>query len=379
VNHTWWRDDALLWDSLMAKRPDKPNLIGETGPQPVWAPDGNWRWDELTALPLHERKLALGFAAANAGVLHWDWARGDVFGMLRQDGSYKPWMGALSGIAAFAQAAQPFASETRHSDIAIVVPQSLQLSPWNDIALEAQQKSVRALYNYARQSAFAVGEYQLDLLGEPKLIIVPASWIFHQAAWDQLIARVRSGATLLISGRIDADEHFWSRPARTQDWAPGYQPGLLTTRENVVSWPGGSAPLTYPGDKTTLLERGLLPDGASFLEAQLGSGRVFYVPLPLELAESLDSVSRVYRYAISKAGVAKVYETSTDDPGILICPTQLPDATLYVLTSESAAPADFSVRDLASGATIDVHLAPGRAALALITHTGKIAASYNLQ
>ncbi len=379
VNHTWWRDDALLWDSLMAKRPDKPNLIGETGPQPAWSPDGNWRWDESTALPLHERKLVLGFAAANAGVLHWDWARGDIFGLLRQDGSYKPWMETLSGIAAFAEAAQPFATESRRPEIAIVIPQSLQLSAWNNVALEAQQKSVRALYNYARQSAFAVGEYQLDLLGDTKLIIVPAPWIFEQAAWDQLIAKVRAGATLLISGRIDADEHFWSRPARTKDWAPGYQSGLLTTRENVVSWPGGSAPLTYPGDLTTLLERGVLPDGATFIEVQIGSGHLLYVPLPLELADSLDSISRVYRYAIGQAGIAKVYEASTDDPGILICPTRLPDATLYALTSESSTPAHFSLRDLASGATIDVQLAPGRAALALITHAGKLAASYNLK
>ncbi len=378
VNHTWWRDDALLWDSLLAKRPDKPNLIGETGPQPAWSPDGNWRWDESTALPLHERKLVLGFAAANAGVLHWDWGRGDTFGLLRQDGSYKPWMETLSGIAAFAQAAQPFATEARHPDIAIVIPQSLQLSAWNNVALEAQQKSVRALYNYARQSAYAVGEYQLDLLSDPKLIIVPAPWIFTQAAWDQLIAKVSAGATLLISGRIDADEHFWSRPSRTQDWLPGYQPGLLTTRENVVSWPGGSALLTYPGGDTTLLERGILPGGATFQEAQIGSGHLLYVPLPLELAESLDSISRVYRYAIGRAGIAKVYESSTDDPGILICPTQLPDATLYALTSESSTPARFSLRDLASGATIDIHLAPGRAALALITHAGKLAASYNL-
>jgi hypothetical protein len=379
VNHTWWRDDALLWDSLMAKRPDKPNLIGETGPQPAWAPDGDWRWDESTALPLHERKLVLGFAAANAGALHWDWARGDVFGLLRQDGSYKPWMGTLSGIARFAQAAQPFATETRRPPIAIVVPQSLQLSAWNDLALEAQQKSVRALYNYARQSAYAVGEYQLDLLGDPKLIIVPAPWILHREAWDQLIAKVRAGATLLISGRIDADEHFWSQSVRTQEWAPGYQPGLLATRENVVSWPSGSVHLTYAGDKTTLLERGILPGDATFLEAKLGNGRLFYVPLPLELAESLDSIGRIYRYAITKASIARVYETTVDDPGILICPTQLPDATLYALTSESSTPASFSLRDLASGATLDIHLPPGRAALAVVTHAGKIAASYNLQ
>jgi hypothetical protein len=287
-------------------------------------------------------------------------------------------MKTLSGIAAFAQAAQPFAIEAHHPDIAIVIPQSLQLSAWNSVALEAQQKSVRALYNYARQSAYAVGEYQLDLLGDPKLIIVPAPWIFHQAAWDQLMAKVRAGATLLISGRVDADEHFLGRPERTKDWAPGYQPGLLTTRENVVSWPSGSAPLTYPGDLTTVAERGVLPDGAPFLETQIGSGRLLYVAMPLELAESLDSISRVYRYAIGKAGIAKVYEASTEDPGILICPTQLPDATLYALTSESSTTAHFSLRDLASGATFNIELAPGRAALALITHTGKLAASYNL-
>ncbi|MBZ5546044.1 MAG: beta-galactosidase [Acidobacteriia bacterium] len=43
VNHTWWRDDALLWDSVAAKRPGMPNLIGETGIQPVWKMDGTWR------------------------------------------------------------------------------------------------------------------------------------------------------------------------------------------------------------------------------------------------------------------------------------------------------------------------------------------------
>ena len=42
VNHSWWRDDALLWNSVVAKTPNKPNIIGETGPQPVWSVDGSW-------------------------------------------------------------------------------------------------------------------------------------------------------------------------------------------------------------------------------------------------------------------------------------------------------------------------------------------------
>jgi hypothetical protein len=379
VNHTWWRDDALLWDSVAAKRPDKPNLIGETGVQPAWAPDGNWRWDEANALPLLERKLALGFAAANAGSVEWDWARGDTFGLERRDGSFKPWLNVLSGIAGFARAAQPFATEAQRPEIAIVLPQSLQLSVWNSWALEVQQKSVRALYQYAREAAYAVGEYQLALLGSPKLIIVPAPWTLRQEAWDNLMEKARGGATVLLSGRVDGDEHFGGIPARTENWIPRYQHGLLTTRENVVQLPGGSVPLSYSGEKTTYAERGILDGGAGFTEIPIGGGRLLYFALPLELADQLDSIGQVYRYAISKARVAPVYKTDLTDPGILICPTRLPEATLYVLTSESSAATKVAFEDEASGKKIETMLEPGRAALALVTHDGKIAASYHLQ
>lgn len=379
VNHTWWRDDALLWDSLAAKRPDKPNLIGETGPQPAWALDGSWRWDETNALPLLERKLALGFAAGNAGVADWGWSRDDTFGLVRRDGSFKPWMEVLSGIAQFARAAQPFATEAQRPEIAIVLPQSLQLSVENSWAIEAQQKSVRALYQYARQTAFAVGEYQLALMGDPKLIIVPAPEALRQEAWDTLMSKARQGATLLISGRIDADEHFRSVPSRTASWGTRYSPGLLTTRENSISWPGGSARLSYSGEKTSYLERGILAGGAEYLETTIGSGRLLYFPLPLELAEELDAIGQVYRYAIDKAGIAPVYKTGTTDPGILICPTRLADATLYVLTSESSAAAKVAFEDEASKREIEAALDPGRAALLLVTRDGRIAASYHVR
>lgn len=49
-----------------------------------------------------------------------------------------------------------------------MLPQSLQLSVWNRFALEAQQNCVRALYHFARADAYAVGEYQIELLGNPR-------------------------------------------------------------------------------------------------------------------------------------------------------------------------------------------------------------------
>ena len=181
TNHTWWRDDALLWDSVVAKRPGLPNLVGETGVQPASRIDTSWRWDEVGALGLYERKLALGLAAANAGSLQWDWAKGDAYGIKRSDGSNKIWQDVLRGMAQFALKAAPHITHARAPEVAIVLPQSLQLSVFNGYALDAQQQCVRALYHYARASAYVVGEYQIQLLGDPRLIILPSPWVLHTA------------------------------------------------------------------------------------------------------------------------------------------------------------------------------------------------------
>ena len=379
VNHTWWRDDALLWNSVAAKSPDKPNLIGETGPQPVWGMDGSWRWDDVQGLGLEERKLVLGFANANTGVLHWDWSRDEIFSLLRRDGSSKQWMNAVSGVAAFARDAEAHATEATPPEIALVLPQSLQLSVFGSWALAVQQNAVRALYNYARATAVATGEYQLSRMPGAKLIIVPAPWVMCREAWDQLMGRVKAGATLLVSGRIDADEHWMPVPERTREWNVEYSPGAMASREVELNWPGGKSRLSYSGDRTTYAERGFLGGGKTFVEVPLGAGRILYFAPPLELADQLDEIGRVYRYAMKRAGVTLPYETGCEDPGILICPTRLPDATLYVLTSESAGNAPVAFRDNLSGAGFRISIPPGRGALLLVGRDGRIVASYNVK
>jgi hypothetical protein len=211
-----------------------------------------------------------------------------------------------------------------------------------------------------------------------KLIIVPSPWVMSQDAWDVLMIKVTAGATLLISGRIDADEHWAPVLERVRDWNVDYKSAALTTREVTVNWPEGTAHLSYSGDKTTYAERGILGDNQNFLDLQLGKGRILYFALPLELADQLNEVGRIYKFAMKRAGVSTSYETTCEDPGILICPTQLPDATLYVLTSESASPARVTFRDKKSGVDFNVTIAPGRAALLLVGKDGKIIASYNV-
>lgn len=375
TNHTYWRDDALLWDSVVAKRPGLPNISGETGYQPVWAPDGTWRYDELTGRGLLERKWALGFAAGNSGVLPWDWDREADFGLKRSDDSNKAVVNVLRDIGAFAGKAESAATGLKEPEIAVVLPQSLQLSVYNGMALAAQQEAVRALYHYAHLDAYAVGEYQTELLGSPKLIILPSPLALDEAAWQAILARVQAGATLLVSGRFDADPHFHAT-GRQVKVGLDYRPGPLTIRENILKWPGGEVRLTYSGDATTYYERAFLPDGATWAEKSLGKGRIFFVALPLELNDNVQSVGDVYRYVAKLAGVTPAYTTTLTDPGILIAPTRLPHATLYVLTSESDQTA-VSFRDAASGKQFNGTLAPCSAALLLVGDDGTLKGSWN--
>ena len=112
------------------------------------------------------------------------------------------------------------------------------------------------------------------------------------------------------------------------------------------------------------------------MEKPLGKGRILFAALPLELNSNLRAVGDVYSYALKAAGVTPVYSTTLTDPGILICPTRYPNATLYVLASESNQSAVEFV-DLRSGKKFAGTLPGGFAALLLVGADGKIIASDN--
>jgi hypothetical protein len=375
TNHTYWSDDALLWDSVAAKRPGLPNITGETGYQPAWNADGSWRYDELTGTALEERKWALGFAAGSSGAMQWDWDREVDFGMQRSDGSAKVWEAMMRDLGSFARAAAPHATGLTLPEIAIVLPQSYQLSVYSAQALSAQQTAVRVLYQRNRVEAYAVGEYQTDTLGTPKLIIVPSAYGLTAKAWTDIETRVRAGAVLLLSGPFAGDEHLHSTDRAKAIGLPSGVTGLQL-RENAIDLPSGKAPLRYEGLRTTMLDRATLPDGKTWTELPLGSGKILFSAFPLELNSDEATVAAAYEQAIESAGVQHTYTTAIKEPGILICPTKLPHATLYVLTSEAPTQA-VSFKDARSGKTFSGTLEAGRAALLLVGEHGDLIANYH--
>ena len=376
TNHTYWNDDALVWDSVAAKRPGLPNITGETGYQPAWNADGTWRYDELTGTPIEERKWVLGFAAGSSGAVQWDWDREVDFGMERSDGSAKPWEAMMAQLGAFARAAAPHATALELPQVAVILPQSLQLSTLNSPALESQQTAIRVLYSYNRVEAYAVGEFQTDTLGSPKLIILPSAMGLNAKAWADLQLRVRAGAVLLISGPFDGDEHMHPTGRAAEVGLP-YELASLLQRDEPLRLPGGAElPLEYTGLKTTMLDRARLPGNRTWTEVALGRGHILFSALPLELNSRLDSVAAAYRVALKLAGVTETYTMAGALPGVSIVPTRLPDATLYAITSETES-TWVQFKDVRSGRQFAGELQAGRGALLLVGLDGKLITSYN--
>jgi hypothetical protein len=186
---------------------------------------------------------------------------------------------------------------------------------------------------------------------------------------------VKTGSILLVTGPFAGDAHF--HPTRRQDQVGlAYADAPLTLRSNTFKWPGGEEELTFAGNKTTILSRAQMSADKDWAEQPLGKGRILFAALPIELNQNLKAVGDIYRYAMKAANISPTYTTTVSDAGILICPTRLPNATLYVLTSESNQKA-ISFHDVRSGKDFSGQLENGRAALLLISDEGKLITSYN--
>ena len=196
-----------------------------------------------------------------------------------------------------------------------------------------------------------------------------------ETAWQAIEQKVREGAVLLISGPFEMDEHLHPTN-RAAEAGLNYETVPLELREQNFAWAGEPLHLSYSGLKTTKLSRAELPGKQDWSEVKLGKGRILFSAFPLELNDHPEAIAAVYAYAIKAAGIQSVYTTGIHDVGILICPTQLADATLYVLSSESNQ-RKVSFHDERTGKDFEGTLEPGHAALLLIGKDGRLLTTYN--
>jgi len=88
------------------------------------------------------------------------------------------------------------------------------LASWailGDSQLEAQHKAVCALAYGLYISPYLIAENQIAKLGSPQLVILPSPQSLNEKTWQTLLAYVRAGGSLVITGPVSRDQHWQFR------------------------------------------------------------------------------------------------------------------------------------------------------------------------
>lgn len=373
TNHSWWGNDSLLWDSLTAKQPGETMLIQETGLQREINLDETARFTPEQEASLFERKVALSFVQG-AGAIEWLWntnsymteANEAPIGALRADGTEKPEATVMREFASFAKSLQSHLQNPRQPSVAIVTSQAAQFSVLADLQLEAQQKTIRALAYGLQIAPYVIAENQIAKLGAPQLAILPSPQSLNETTWQALLAYVKAGGNLLVTGPVSRDEH-WQFRDRARDLGLNTQIEPQSYRGAEIRLPGKRIPLSFDQQKQSALEALRFSDNSTWKEIPSGKGRVFWSSYAAELAEEPDSATAVYAHVLGTLKIKPSFELqSAPSPDVLIYSTELQDAVLYILESENEEDAMVDLRDTVTGVRVTLKLPAQHAAMALL-------------
>jgi hypothetical protein len=384
TNHSWYEADNLLWDSLLAKQPGKAMLIQETGVGAGVTLDGIARRSLESQGALLERKAALSFAQGT-GYIEWLWNSnadmmedGEVsLGGLRADKTEKPEAAVMRGFAAFAKQASSYFRQPEQPEVAIVTSEAAQFSPMWGLQMEAQHRAVRALCYQGRVPGYMVSESQIAKLGNPKLVILPSPQALNDATWQALLAYVNNGGNLLVTGAVNRDAQWHAVDRLAAAHIQG-KVEALTFRTAAISGVGQPIAMSFDLSKQNELEDVRFQDGAALEQSVYGRGHIFWSAYPVEVAENADAAGKLYLYVLEKSGVAPEFEYDASlSPGVLIYPTVLRDAVLYIFASEDAGDTKINVKDKLTGARMTFNLPSQHSALVVLKKSdGAVLAKY---
>jgi hypothetical protein len=338
--HTWWLNDALVWDEVVTKAPGKTNLVEETGVMFAAHPPGaEARWEEY-ARNLLERKMAIALGPGGAGFVEWVWNSNcympsdneAAIGLLRADGTAKPELAAFEGMAAFAAQARRHLVGREEERVLLVVPHANMFSTGNT-ATDATKRAVRGMQYGCRMGLSAVSEFAVTPeMRVPRLALVPSPGTLSEKAWDAVEAWARRGSVVLVTGPLE-------------------RLGRLGSRKAVG------------------------PSGA--VRIPLGRGALLWSARSVELDKDDTATVELYRWALGRARLAPAFTVAGADASVLVHAAEYHHAVLFTLVSESPRSSVVRLRRRGARRDLEVTLPGERAALLLVNRLdGRVIARY---
>lgn len=371
--HTWWNNSDLLWDEVMTKVPEKPNLVQETGMMRLEDIDGNlWRSPE-DSWKLLERKFAYAFAARSAGAVQWIWNINPyqpvdneaVIGIFRVDGTAKPELDVLRNFSKFFNNIAQHLEDYERSEVFLVIPHSRIFSR-RPLSLDSTKKVVRVLSDYFGIVPFAISEHKISLerIKNAKLIIIPSPEFLDESALSTILEASKIGIKVLITGPLTGD--CYGRTPELLLKSGLFDAGKQLSLREKTQWSLKGEPsnfVTFEMGETEWLKKGSKP--ISF------EGNVWNEPLPLELATEEEPLIALLKEALKNSRVSFYFTETPVTTSIL----KTKGHVLLVFINESSSDLKKSIE--IDSRRYDVFVPSLRANMVFIERkSGRIMASY---
>jgi hypothetical protein len=369
--HTWWGNDDLLWDGVMTKSADKPNMHQETGLMSLQDADGApWR-TPAAAADLLDRKFAYAFAGRGAGVIEWAWNINPympidneaTIGFNRPDGTAKLEMDTALRFASFFEVAAPHLDDFAPEPVALVIPYA-RLFSGRPGGIDHTKRIVRLLAERHGVVPQALPDIRLtaEQLRGVGLAIVPTPEMLDEDAARALLEASKAGTKVLITGHVEGDSYGRTTPSLLALGVLGE--GRPVALHEATAWaaaPGGRHVVTFESLAQQWLRRGTKASPAAL------AGSVWHEPLPLDFARETEPLDALLAAALKAAGVL----THPAADGVAARVLLAPRAVLVVCVNETADAARRRV--LVEGRPVEIPVGASRSRLALFEKgTGKL-------
>jgi hypothetical protein len=367
--HTWWNNDDLLWDGVVTKSPELPNVHQETGLMSLHDKDGfAWRTPE-SAARLLERKFAYAFAGRGAGVIQWAWninpympvENEATIGFLRPDGTSKPELRVVRQFAEFFETAAPYLDDFAPDPVVLVVPHS-RVFMGRPGGADATKRVVRLLAERFGVVPTALSEIRLtpERLRDAKLVLVPTPEVLEETAAAALLAATKTGTDVLVTGAVEGDSY--GRVTASLQALGIVDAGRPLALHEPTRW-GTAGLATFEGLAQERMRRAERPPLAAL------EGSLWHEPLPLEFAREPEPITALLGAALKAAGV----ESHPGAGGVAARVLVAPRAVLAVVVNETPDAARRRLR--VEGRAVEVPVAALGARLALFERgSGKLIA-----
>ncbi|WP_047391653.1 hypothetical protein [Chitinibacter sp. ZOR0017] len=379
--HSWWLNDALAWDSLFSKTPQRPNLVQETGIMHVERADGRSRRSEAELMQLLERKYAYAYSYGNAGAVHWIWncnyhmdnLNESHIGACRADGSQKPEAAITAAFGDFFAKTGVYLQERELADIAVIYPFNNDYSNRRS-TLEATQNLVRQFGFELGHNLRAVSDQDFSHLhaAPPKLIIWPAPQNIAPESWQALSKLLaEQPITVLLTGPATLDQYFRAcpRPELTEAHTRNL------SREEQIDIAGHTYRASFGGECIARLDTGCgaAAEGVHVQRIALGRGQIIWSPLPLEHNARPEPLLALYQHVLQLAQVTPDWQWLGAAPiGVFLQAQHFAAHTLWIAINESQLSQTIAWQDTHTQQRYQTQLPAGRARLWLTDARGVV-------